>query len=240
MTFAAALRMPAWRVMTWNLHGSAEPDLALVARVIAGATPDVVALQEVRHRQARRIAGRLGWHAKWVFKHNPYTVLMWWRAEGLAIIAPWPLDDVCHATLSVEERRRSFRRRVAIGATVRRHAGDALRVYDTHLATDSPLTRLGQARRLAEHVAAEAPPAAIIAGDLNAHDEVELLRTFAAVGVVDIGGDDTSPAAAPVQRIDYVLVPANAEVLDRRTPAAGLEWADLSDHLPTLVEFTLP
>jgi endonuclease/exonuclease/phosphatase family metal-dependent hydrolase len=165
---------------------------------------------------------------------------MWWRAEGLAILAPWPLDDVWHATLSVDERRRSFRRRVAIGATVRRFAGDALRVFDTHLATDSPLTRLGQARRLTARIAAEAPPAVVVAGDLNARDELELLHAFTAVGVVDAGGDDTSPADAPVQRIDYILVPANAEVLDRRTPAGGPEWSALSDHLPTLVEFTLP
>jgi endonuclease/exonuclease/phosphatase family metal-dependent hydrolase len=42
-----------------------------------------------------------------------------------------------------------------------------------------------------------------------------------------------------MQRIDYVLVPAGAAVLDRRTPDGGPAWGALSDHLPTLVELAV-
>ena len=77
--------MTTWRVMTWNLHGSARPDLTLIAQAVGRATPDVVALQEVRRSQAMGLAARLGWEHEWVFKHNGYWPL-WWRAEGLAIM----------------------------------------------------------------------------------------------------------------------------------------------------------
>jgi len=49
------------RVMTWNLHGSARPRLDAVADLIREHDPDVIALQEVRKAQARRVAALLGW-----------------------------------------------------------------------------------------------------------------------------------------------------------------------------------
>ena len=223
--------------MTWNLHGAARPDLALVAHVIGLAAPDVVAVQEIRRNQAAAVAARLGWEHEWAFKHNGYRPL-WWRAEGLAILSPSPLGDVWRACLSPGESRRSHRRRVAIAATVRRGTGDRLHVVDTHLATGGPAERVAQAGRLLAAIPADARPL-VVAGDLNARDEIEVLRAFGPLGLVDAGGADTSPAVAPVQRIDYVLVPDHADVLDRRTPAGGVAWAKLSDHLPTLVELRL-
>jgi endonuclease/exonuclease/phosphatase family metal-dependent hydrolase len=220
--------------MTWNVHGAARPDVGRLADVIERANPDVVALQEVRRGQARRIARRLGWHHEWVFKHNGYWPL-WWRAEGLAVLAPSPLDDVWRTCLSVGESRRSHRRRVAIAATARRN-GDALRVFDVHLATGDPQARVAQAGRVTARIAEEAAAPVVVAGDLNARDEIELIRAFDPVGLTDPGGAHTSPAVAPVQRIDYVLVPASATVVERHTPDGGPHWAALSDHLPTLVE----
>jgi endonuclease/exonuclease/phosphatase family metal-dependent hydrolase len=222
-------------VLSWNLHGAARPPIARVAHVLERAAPDGVALQEIRRRQARQLAKRLGWHHEWTFKHNAYWPL-WWRAEGLSILAPSALDDVWRTCLSVGVSRRSFRRRVAMAATVRRADGGALRLFDTHLATGDPQARLAQALRLTARIHEEAFHPVVLAGDLNARDEVELIRTFAPVGLVDPGGADTSPAVAPVQRIDYILVPTEATIVDRRTPDGGPHWAALSDHLPTLVE----
>ncbi len=220
--------------MTWNVHGAARPDLGRLADVLTEARPDAVAVQEIHRGQARRLANRLGWHHEWVFKHNGYWPL-WWRAEGLAILSPSPLDDVWRECLSHRVSRRSHHRRVAIGATVRRGAGDDLHLADTHLATNPPAERIAQVARLL----AALPPGdrpLVVAGDLNARDEIELIHSFAPVGLVDPQGADTSPAVAPVQRIDYVLVPTEAEVTQRWTPDGGPSWAALSDHLPTLVE----
>ena len=67
-----------------------------------------------------------------------------------------------------------------------------------------------------------------------------VLRELRAIGLVDHGGDFTNPSIAPMQRIDYVLLPESA--IERRTftPEGGEAWHRLSDHLPVLVEFTLP
>src|SRR3546814_16117462 len=59
----------ATRILTWNLQGRERPDLGLVREVIAAATPDVVALQEVQRGQARALARPLGWSVAWRFKH---------------------------------------------------------------------------------------------------------------------------------------------------------------------------
>ena len=47
-------------VLTWNLHGSARPDLDAVAEPLRVMAPDVAAVQEVQHGQAIAIARALG------------------------------------------------------------------------------------------------------------------------------------------------------------------------------------
>src|SRR5262249_11115776 len=75
-------------VATWNLHGSARPDLDQIAQRLDALRADVVALQEVRCRQARTLARTLGWEtAHWSFKHWPF----WNPPEGLAVLSPHPL-----------------------------------------------------------------------------------------------------------------------------------------------------
>jgi endonuclease/exonuclease/phosphatase family metal-dependent hydrolase len=221
--------------MTWNIRGAARPDLARLAGIIRDLRPDVVALQEVRQRQARHLAHRLGWHVAWVFKHNSWTWLMWWRAEGLALLSPEPLGGVWRTCLTPDISKRSFRRRVAIAGTVRRD-GVALRAYDLHLTTDDQARRISQASTIAARIVLDRPLDVVVAGDLNADEDATLLAAFTAGGLVDAGGALTSPAGAPVRRIDYILVPSTATVTERHTPPGGSDWSALSDHLPTLVE----
>ena len=79
--------MARLRVITWNVHGSARPRIDAVAELLRAHEPDVVALQEVRSGQARRISALLGWRRPaWAFKHNGYWPL-WWRGEGLAVLS---------------------------------------------------------------------------------------------------------------------------------------------------------
>jgi endonuclease/exonuclease/phosphatase family metal-dependent hydrolase len=225
-------------VLTWNVRGAARPDERLLADVLRRAEPDVVALQEVRHGQSRRLARRLGWHHVWAFKHNPWSPLLWWRAEGMAVLAPDPPADVWRACLTPGVHRLSYRRRVVIAATVH-HDDDTLRIYDVHLTTDDAAMRIAQAHTITTRMAADRSTPAVIAGDLNAAGERALLDVFATRGMVDPHGAPTSPAWAPYQRIDAVLVPSTATVVDHRTPPGGPPWAVLSDHLPVLVELDL-
>ena len=228
--------MTTWRVLTWNILGSRQPNLDVISEVIAGYSPDVVALQEVQQRQARGLARRLRWHVIWTRKHYPFTPLLWWRAEGLAILTPESVGEMISVSISPGTSTWTYRHRVAMAATVTR-GGEALRTINTHLASHDADDRIAQARRVAAIIGARRP--AVVAGDLNAVDEVEVIREFGTAGLMDPGGDSSNPSIAPVRRLDYVLVPESATVTARLTPDGGERWHTLSDHLPVLVEFSV-
>lgn len=224
--------------MTWNILGAHDPDLGDIAAVLREHEPDAVALQEVRRGQARRMAQRLGWQHVWARKHYPYTPLLWWRAEGLAIVSPWALSGRMRTTISPGVSTWHYKHRVLLGATVRRRDG-ALRLFDTHLASHDADERIAQARRVADRIRADTSPLRVLAGDFNTTDDtaVEVMREFRPVDLVDHGGEHTSPSNAPYQRLDYVLVPTAVRVLATVTPDGDQLWRRLSDHLPVLVEF---
>jgi endonuclease/exonuclease/phosphatase family metal-dependent hydrolase len=227
-----------WRVTTWNIRGAAQPDLDRIAAAIREQRPDVVALQEVRRHQARAIAEALGWQHVWARKHHPFSPALWWLAEGLAIVTPHGLSDRVARTLTPGVSTWTYRHRVVLAATVHRGA-DALRVYDTHLAPHRQAdARIQQAQRVADLVSDERMPA-VVAGDLNADGEVEVVRPFHAVGLRDPGGGPTHPSMSPHRRFDYVLVPERSAVVDHHTPDGGDAWRELSDHLPLTVELAL-
>lgn len=228
--------MTTWRVLTWNVHGAGHPNLDVVGEVLQGFAPDVVALQEVLHGQARGLARRTGWRAAWTRKHFPFSPLLWWRAEGVAILTRHELGEMVSASISPRVSTWTYRHRVVMAATVTRGT-DRLRVANLHLATSGADDRIAQAARAVPVVGARRP--VVVAGDLNAVDETEVVREFGVLDVVDPGGDASNPAIAPSKRLDYVLVPGSAIVTSRLTPEGGEHWQRLSDHLPVLVEFTL-
>ncbi len=228
--------MTTWRVLTWNILGSRRPNLEVIAEVISAYAPDIVALQEVQRHQAGGLARRLGWPVLWTRKHYPYTPLLWRRAEGLAMLTRHSLTDTVTASISPGVSTWIYLHRVAMAATVHR-SGDLIRIANTHLASHSADERIAQARRVVALVGAARP--AVAAGDFNAVDEVEVMREFRALDIVDPGGKYTNPSIAPRQRIDFVLVPELAIVTARLTPEGGQQWHELSDHLPLLVEFSI-
>ncbi len=234
----AQARHTRWRLITWNVLGAHQPNLELLAEVIEGYAADAVALQEVRRRQARRIAHRLGWQWHWARKHYPFSPLVWWRAEGLAVLSPSPMTHVMHTSISPGVSTWSYRHRILLAVTVTR-GDDAVRLYTTHLASHDADARIAQARRVAEFVAQDGAPVAAVMGDLNTTDdtEIEILREFRPMGLRDPGGLVSNPSIAPYQRLDYVLVPDRATVIDQHTPDGGERWNELSDHLPVLLEF---
>jgi endonuclease/exonuclease/phosphatase family metal-dependent hydrolase len=234
--------MTTWRVLTWNILGSRQPNLDVISEVITGYVPDVVAMQEVRRRQARGLARRLGWRVVWTRKHYPYSPLVWWRAEGLAVVTPHKIGELVTVSISPGVSTWTYRHRVAMAATVTRRADDdtdgaVLRFVNTHLASHDVDQRIAQARRVLPLIGDRRP--AVVAGDLNSVDEVEVIREFGVAGLVDPGGDYSNPSIVPRQRLDYVLVPESATITARLTPVGGEQWQQLSDHLPVLIEFTV-
>jgi exodeoxyribonuclease-3 len=233
---------PVWRVLTWNVRGSARPELEAIAAVMRDLRPDAVAMQEIRRRQTRDLARLLGWRSHWGRKHSPYSPLLRWLDEGHAILTPHRLVDPVRRSISPGVSTWTYRHRIVLAATIERDAGEqgagVLRLYDAHLAAHGAVDeRIAQAERITALALAEGVVPRVIAGDLNAHDEPEVIRAMHTAGVRDRGGGPTNPPIAPSQRLDYVLVPEDATVTAQVEVEGGEDWAELSDHLPVLVEF---
>ncbi len=102
-------------LVSWNLKGSANPDIAAVVDHLRTTGADIVGLQEVQWHQARRIARALGARSRrWGFKHWPGRT---WP-EGMAIIGVNRRVHVRTRALSHRWRLWSWRRRIVQVAAV--------------------------------------------------------------------------------------------------------------------------
>lgn len=228
-----------WSVMTWNLHGSAKPTIDAVAAAVAVEAPDIVVVQEIRKSQAAALARATSMRYTWALKHRPYTVLLWWRSEGMAIFTPHLLDASGHTEISGGHSKRTWRRRIAMWALVGRADRSAVRIYNLHLSPhDDAPSRRAEAVRVSEIVAehgTELP--AIVAGDFNDAEDATII--FALPGLEHEMPAYTNPSEEPSQLLDHVLLPADARQVSVTVPAGGPQWAAISDHLPVTVRFTL-
>jgi endonuclease/exonuclease/phosphatase family metal-dependent hydrolase len=229
-----------WTVLTWNVHGSARLDVAAVATAIRDRSPDVVVFQEIRERQAASLATTLQMRYSWSLKHAPFTKLMWWRAEGMAILTPHLLDAVGHTEISDDQPRRSWRRRVAQWGLVGRADRSMLMIYNLHLTphddADSRRAEAACVSALAAGIGDEPP--VVVAGDFNDADDPSIIEILP--GVEHVVPPMTNPSEAPTQVLDHVLLPASASNVSVTVPAGGAAWAAISDHLPVTVRFDLP
>jgi endonuclease/exonuclease/phosphatase family metal-dependent hydrolase len=227
-------------VLTWNIHGSAGPDVESVAASIRAQAPDVVVLQEVRKRQAAALANALSMRYSWALKHEPYTKLMWWRSEGMAIMTPHLLDAVGHTEISDDQPMRSWRRRIAQWGLVGRADRSMLMIYNLHLSPhDDADSRRSEALRASELVAGIGDdPAPVVAGDFNDADDPSIIDALP--GVEHVAAPMSNPSEAPTQALDHVLLPVHARDVEVEAPDGGKQWAAISDHLPVTVRFALP
>lgn len=233
--------------MTWNIHGSARPDLAAIGERLRAFGADVIALQEVHRRQARALRQGLGCvTGHWSFKHLPLGN----PAEGLAVLSPHPLVDARTVRLSRCAPPWSYRRRIAQLCVLNVGEG-RLRLANSHLASDDADARFEQAQRLL----ALLEDGSFVVGDLNARPGRRVLRHLLDAGLRDAwaelhrgassGEGPTNwrrrdPDDRPSDRIDYVLVPAGYRVVTAAVPSAAdsdlSSYRRLSDHLPVRVE----
>lgn len=225
-----------WSVTTWNVHGSEGPPIDGLAATIAAQSPDVVVLQEIRHAQARSLAKALRMHAHWTQKHYPYSPLVYWKAEGLAILSPHRMTSTGDAELTLGESRSSYMRRIVQWADIDRDGG-RLRVYNTHFSSAGAVyERRAEAARLSYLVRTHrSSGTVVIAGDFN--DDTDVAVIAAMPSVEHLTPPCTNPAADPTQRLDHVLLPPDATDVSMSVPGGGDEWAELSDHLPLTVRF---
>jgi endonuclease/exonuclease/phosphatase family metal-dependent hydrolase len=241
-------------VMTWNLRGHDAPDVDAAAEVVRASGADVVALQEVQRHQARSIARRVGAASLgWGFKHWPAPI----PPEGLAIMGVTRRLRVRTRPLTFRFRLWSWRRRIFQLTTVRPEGrrGPAFALANTHLsAFDADDLRVREASTLVRAVASSRWPAVVV-GDLNDDPDAPSIARFRDAGFRDTwaeinpdgsGGDGATnwhgwhrgTTKRPNRRLDYVLVPAGAEVVRVSVPRPGDEGFDVfttvSDHLPVV------
>jgi endonuclease/exonuclease/phosphatase family metal-dependent hydrolase len=249
------------RALTFNIrHGAGLDgvhDLERVARLVEGAAPDLVALQEVdRHLSPRSgyvdqvgwLAGRLEMDHAYgpVVDLGPAASLPALRAAGsggpdgarrqygIALLSRLPLYGTRNLLLT---RPRGGEQRGLLGGAVDVE-GRAVRVFCTHLQHRSRAERLAQATQVAESVAAGAGPV-VVMGDLNARpgdpEIAPLTDVFDdAWAVAGDGPGFTFDAATPHARIDYILTSGDLPV--RRT---AVLQTDASDHLAVVADLEL-
>jgi endonuclease/exonuclease/phosphatase family metal-dependent hydrolase len=230
-----------WTVTTWNVHGSARPDLARVAEQLEAETPDVVLLQEIRKPQTAELARLLSMRFTWARKHFPHTRLAPRAAEGLAIMTPHSLGAAGHTEISDGVRPSSWKRRIAQWALVARPDGSTVRAYNLHLSPHDGGTyeRRAEAVRVAELVAEHgALDEVVVGGDFN--DDFDSTVIYALPGIEVLPAPPTTPAGAPTKFLDHVLVPTDVTEVAVTVPGGGEAWAAISDHLPLTVRFTRP
>lgn len=228
-----------WTVMTWNIQGRKRTDLGRIGDAIAAESPDAVVLQEVRKPQAEQLAERLSMTHHWAEKHNFFRPLVPGWAEGAAILAPHRLTASGHGRVSDASSKRSYRRRIVVWSTITRDDASGYRFYNAHLSPhDFADQRLVEANTIAAIAAnhGDAPPA-VVAGDLNDAGEPAIIAALP--GIEAISAPLTNPAGSPDQALDHVLVPPDATDVSVSAPTGGDSWAELSDHLPVTVRFTL-
>jgi endonuclease/exonuclease/phosphatase family metal-dependent hydrolase len=224
------------RVLCYNIHHGkgtdGKIDLRRLAKVIAAARPDLVALQEVDNKcqrsgkvdQTTEIARQTGLNGRFGkqidFEGGEY---------GQAVLSRFPLDELTvHWLPGTPERQR----RIAAEARVK-VGGVELSFVGTHLHHQRDEFREQQAAKLNE-LFGKADHPVILAGDLNADPQSKPLDILREKWTVATAGPSlfTYPAAKPAGQIDYVL--CRPGKLFRVVEASVIAEAVASNHRPVL------
>ena len=236
------------RVLCYNIHYGQGTDgvydIERLARVIADAKPDLVALQEVdvgvdrsgRVHEAQRLSELTGMEVRFGPTQHYQGGLF-----GNAVLSRFPIDDVEIHPLPYTEATSDLVTypRGAIAVTVESPQGRPLRFVSTHFQHNVPEDRLEEAKRVNRLFATDDDLPTILAGDMNAVPDSAPIRELQLQWTIADDGAwaPTAPSRGPRSRIDYIFYrPGDAfelvqsEVLDE--PLA-------SDHRPVLATLAI-
>ena len=191
----------------WNYAGGWTRRRELLLDIMRQESPDIIALQEVRHgwhdrrgqNQARWLAEQLGYH--WVYRPASIFWPVPLVVEGLAFLTKEPIRRF--AAFAVPQLRWAGPSRVILHARV-----GEVDLYNVHF----PLTqraRVVEAQQIVRIAEERSCGPALVMGDFNADAEQEPMQIFWLAGFVDLW-DQLAPPAQPVvwpsdRRIDYIL-----------------------------------
>jgi endonuclease/exonuclease/phosphatase family metal-dependent hydrolase len=243
---AAHSPAPAIRILTYNIHHGEGSDglldLPRLARVIASAAPDLVALQEVDERtdrsggvsQVSELGGLTGLRPVFgeamPFQNGGY---------GVGILSRWPIRSVHNRPLPrpVPDREP----RTALTVTVRPAPGlGDVTFTSTHLDFGRVNSRDLQAHALNEMLVGNDQALSILAGDLNSGEDSEVVRIVRQQWrEIEVPGPTVmSGSGRLIFRLDWLFMrPASRW---RVIEARRIEEMTASDHLPVLAVLELP
>jgi endonuclease/exonuclease/phosphatase family metal-dependent hydrolase len=241
------------RVMTYNVHScigmDGKLDARRIARVIARARPDVVALQELDVGRARTDgmdqAHLIARYLEMEFHFHPSLHLEEER-YGDAILTHLPQRLVKADTLPGLAGKPQLEPRGALWVAIELH-GKEIQLLNTHLGL-LPRERMAQSEALLgsdwlAHEQCREP--VILCGDFNALPSSSVCRRLAGT-LRDVQTEaqhhrpkGTYSGRFPTVRIDHIYISPELEVTGIEVPASELARV-ASDHLPLVAEIRLP
>lgn len=229
------------RVLSYNIR-SMRDDTAALARVISACAPDLVLIQEApRFFRWRKKLARLARAADLVILSGGGS------AAGPALLCSLRAtvertEDVL-LPLTPGLHRRGF------ATAVVRFGGARIGVLSCHLSLQTD-ERYAQGGLLLDRLAGMGVPHAVAGGDLNERPGGRTFKRLAGAlqdgwAVAPWGGEYTSEADTPRQRIDALFATEGVEVLGCGVPLGlpGVSGDDLraaTDHLPVLAALRVP
>ncbi|HSJ47934.1 MAG TPA: endonuclease/exonuclease/phosphatase family protein [Gammaproteobacteria bacterium] len=249
----ASTQTDVLRVMTYNVHScvgmDGKIDAERIARVIARARPDVVALQELDVGRERSFgldqAELIAHYLEMEFHFHPAMHLEEER-YGDAILTHLPQRLVKVGSLPGLADRPKLEPRGALWVAIDLN-GQEVQVINTHLGLYSR-ERLAQIEALLgdDWLADEQCQGPVIfCGDFNAPPSSPVCRRVsewfkdAQVVAQDHRPKGTFSSRFPTLRIDHLFVSPGIEVTGIEIPASRLARI-ASDHLPLLAELRIP
>lgn len=240
------------RIMTYNVHGCVGMDGKLdaqrIARLIARARPDVVALQELDEGRARSYgmdqAQLIARYLEMEF-HFHAAISIKEERYGDAILTRLPHRLVKAGPLPGLAGKPHLESRGALWIAIDLH-GKELQIINTHLGLDRR-ERMAQVEALLgrdwlAHEQCRGP--VLLCGDFNALPSSPAYRRFARrLKDVQTEAQDHRPQSTffgrfPTLRIDHIFISPGLEVISAEIP--GSELARLaSDHLPLVTEIRI-
>lgn len=249
---AVATPRDTLRVMTYNVHScigmDGKLDAERIARVIARAGPDVVALQELDVGRSRTAgmdqAQLIAHHLEMEFQFHPALHLEEER-YGDAILTHLPQRLVKAGPLPGLADKPLLEPRGALWVAIELH-GKEVQVINTHLGLH-PRERMAQVAALlgSDWLAhAQCRDPVILCGDFNALPLSSVCRRLAGrLQDVQIEAQRHRPQSTysgrfPTVRIDHIFTSPGLEVTGIEVPGSELARS-ASDHLPLIAEIRL-
>jgi endonuclease/exonuclease/phosphatase family metal-dependent hydrolase len=249
----ASAQWNSLRVMTYNVNRCIGTDgninVERIARVIAGAEPDVIALQDLDDRRLRAggidQAQLLARYLEMKFHVHP-SLFVEDECCGNAILTHLPLRRIKAAALPGLADNPQLQPRGALWVAIE-VGGREIQLINTHLG-------LNQRERTAQLAAllgsdwlgaAACQEPVILCGDFNAQPSSVVYRQFTRrLRDVQTAAKshrplNTYPSCVPAFRVDHILISSDLEVGGIEVPSTELVHS-ASDHLPLLAEVRYP